>query len=240
MQVKLIIVCAFAICAALTCNVVRADGVIPVVNASFEQHDPFTAGCTAKCGFNSASSIPGWTVTGSADSFQPNFSFFTLPLSDGKVVAYSIGGTISQDSGLLVQANPTHNLLVDVGHRLDGLVTNYSVALHDGSTSLCATPTASNGSITAGTFLDVTLTCTTGVSATPGDLSIVLTAGGGRSNSTTSLWSTRWQRLSPRLYFRWSQDWDLSRCSTEIHDVRIFRRKPLPNSRRPKLISQEG
>lgn len=218
----------------------RADVVIPVVNASFEQHDPFTAGCAARCGLNSASSIPAWTVTGAGGSYQPNFSFFAVPLPDGKVVAYSTGGTISQNSVLLVQANPTHNLLVDVGHRLDGLVTNYSVALHDGSTSLCATPTASNGSITAGTFLDVTLTCTTGVSAAPGDLSIVPTAGGGRSNSTTSLWSTRWQRLSPRLYFRWSQDWDLSRCSTEIHDVRIFRRKPLPNSRRPKLISQEG
>lgn len=180
MRLKLITLGLFAICAALTCGAVHADGVVPIANASFEQHDPFTSGCGLNCAFNAGSSIPDWTVTGAGGSFQPSSSFFTLPLPDGNVVAYSNGGTISQDLGVSVQGNSTYTLSVDVGHRLDGLVTNYSIALYDGSTPLCSTPTASNGSFTAGTFLDVTLNCTTGFSVTPGDLSIVLTAGGGQ------------------------------------------------------------
>lgn len=179
MRLKLLLFCIFALCAALTCGTVRADGVIPIVNASFESHNGYTNGCGTGCFFNVAQ-IPGWTVTGVAGSFQPNSSQFTLPLPDGNVLAYSNGGTISQDLGVSVQGNSTYTLSVDIGHRLDGLVTNYSIALYDGSTSLCATPTASNGSFAAGTFLDVILTCTTGFAVNPGDLSIVLTAGGGQ------------------------------------------------------------
>lgn len=179
MRSKVLLICALSFCTALTCGAVRADGVIPVVNASFESHNAFTNGCGTGCLFNVAQ-IPGWTVTGVGGSFQPNSSQFILPLPDGNVVAFSNGGTISQDLGVSVQGNSTYTLSVDVGHRLDGLVTNYSIALLDGSTSLCATPTASNGSFAAGTFLDVILTCTTGFAVDPGDLSIVLTAGGGQ------------------------------------------------------------
>lgn len=181
MRVKVLLLCIVSICAGLTCGAAHADGVIPVVNASFESHNPYSNGCGIGCLFNFAQ-IPGWTISGAglAGSFQPNSSYLTLPLPDGNVVAYSNGGTISQDLGVLVQGNSTYSLSVYVGHRLDGLVTNYSIALYDGASPLCATQAASNGNFAAGSFLDVILNCTTGSGVTPGDLSIVLTSTGGQ------------------------------------------------------------
>ena len=180
MRPNLLLFGIVAVCMALTSSAAHADGVIPIVNASFESHNPYTNSCGTGCLFN-VGQIPGWTVTGVGGSFQPNSSQFTLPLPNGIALAFSSGGTISQDLGVSVQDNSTYTLSVDVGHRLDGLVTNYSIALFDGSTSLCATPMASNGSFAAGTFLDVILTCTTGLGVNPGDLSIVLSSSGGQT-----------------------------------------------------------
>jgi hypothetical protein len=178
---KLLLVCIFSFCAALTCGAVRADGVIPVQNASFETSGPLS-GCGTGCSYNTGP-IPGWTLGGSglAGSFEPNSSTLNLPLPDGNFIAYSNGGTISQTLGISVQADATYTLSVDIGRRLDasGSPKNtYSIALDDGSAMLCTTPTTSNSGISAGTFVDVTLTCTTGSVVTPGLLTIVLTSGG--------------------------------------------------------------
>jgi hypothetical protein len=176
MRLKLIFLCAFTICAALTCGTAHADGVIPVVNASFESLGTLV-GCGVGCAYSSGP-IPGWTITGIGGSYQPSSSQLTLPSQDGSFVAYSNGGTISQDLGVSVQANSTYTLSVDIGHRA-GLVSTYSIALDDGSATLCTTnPANSNGGIPVGTFATVTLTCTTGFAVAPGDLTIVLTAGG--------------------------------------------------------------
>jgi hypothetical protein len=175
---KLLLLCVLSICTALTCGAVRADGVIPVQNASFETSGLLSP-CGTGCAYNTGP-IPGWVLSGVGGSFQPNSSMFNLPLPDGNTIAYSYLGTISQTLSVLVQANSTYTLSVDVGHRLGFSGLNYSIALDDGSATLCATPTVSNGSITPGTFLDVTLTCTTGSVVTPGALSIVLTSGGNQ------------------------------------------------------------
>ena len=167
-----------ALCFAVSGGAVWADGVL-VQNASFESANALTSSCGVGCAYNGGP-IPGWTVTGSGGSFQPGI-FFNLPLPGGpsdSIVAYSNGGTISQILGVTVQPNSTYTLSVYVGDRLDGLVANYSIALDDGSTTLCSTPTASNGAITPGTFADVTLTCSTGATVAPGDLAIVLTSDG--------------------------------------------------------------
>jgi len=165
-----------ALCFTVSAGAAWADGV-PVANGSFQTANTLNVSCGSGCAYN-AGPIPDWTVTGTGGSFQPSSTYFNLPLPEGSIVAYSDGGTISQILGATVQPDSTYTLSVYVGDRLDGYVTNYSIALDDGSTTLCSSPTASNGAITPGTFADVTLTCSTGATVTPGDLAIVLTSGG--------------------------------------------------------------
>jgi hapalindole biogenesis HpiC1 cyclase-like protein/PEP-CTERM motif-containing protein len=179
MRLKLLLICMLTVCTALTCSAVRADGVIPVVNGSFDSHDAFTTSCVSGCLFNFGP-IPGWTASGQAGSFEPDPTQFNLPLPGAGIVAYSNGGTLTQDVGVAVQDNTTYVLTVDIGHRLNYFLTSYSIALDDGSTPLCSTPLTSDGSITPGTFAVVTLTCTTGSSVAPGDLTIVLTSSGNQ------------------------------------------------------------
>ena len=168
------------LCFTVSAGAVWADGVT-VQNASFETikpANPLTVSCGSGCAYNGGS-IPDWTLIGTGGSFQPNTTFFNLPLPNGSIVAYSNGGTISQILGVTVQPDSTYTLSVYVGDRVGGEeVANYSIALDDGSTTLCSTPTASNGAITHGTFADVTLTCSTGATVAPGDLAIVLTSSG--------------------------------------------------------------
>ncbi len=141
----------------------------------------FTAPCAGPgtCLFNFGP-IPGWAITGGeTGSFQPSSTYFNLPLPDGNIVAFTNGGSISQTlTGISLLPNSIYTLSVDVGHRLDGLVTTYSISLDDGSSVFCTTGASSNGSIAAGTFADVILTCTTGASVPSGILGIVLTGNG--------------------------------------------------------------
>jgi PEP-CTERM motif len=172
-----------ALCFAVSGGAVWADGVL-VQNASFESAYALTSSCGVGCAYNGGP-IPDWTMTGTGGSFQPSTTFFNLPLPGGasdSIVAYSNGGTISQILGVTVQPDSTYTLSVYVGDRLDGEVANYSIALDDGSTTLCSSPTASNGAIAPGTFADVTLTCSTGATVAPGALAIVLTSSGTQSD----------------------------------------------------------
>ena len=183
MRLRLGVIFLLALCFAVSGGAAWADGV-PVQNASFESAYTLTTSCGLGCAYNNGP-IPGWTMTGSGGSFQPSTTFFNLPLPGGpsdSIVAYSNGGTISQILGVTVQPDSTYTLSVYVGDRLDGEVANYSIALDDGSTTLCSTPTASNGAIAPGTFEDVTLTCSTGATVAPGALTIVLTSAGTQSD----------------------------------------------------------
>ena len=183
MRLRLGVIFLLALCFAVSSGAAWADG-IPVQNASFESAYALTSSCGLGCAYNGGP-IPDWTMTGTGGSFQPSTTFFNLPLPGGptdSIVAYSNGGTISQILGVTVQPDSTYTLSVYVGDRLDGEVANYSIALDDGSTTLCSTPTASNGAIAPGTFEDVTLTCSTGATVAPGALTIVLTSAGTQSD----------------------------------------------------------
>jgi hypothetical protein len=82
-----------------------------------------------------------------------------------------------------VLPNATYTLSVDVGRRVDVSGVNYSLNLLDGSNILgSCTQSGSNASIAAGTFTDVTLTCTTGSSVPAGLLGIELTGNGRQVN----------------------------------------------------------
>lgn len=156
----------------------RAD--ITVLNPSFEVTNPLTISCGSGCAYNFGP-IPDWTLTGNGGSWQPNATYYNLPLPDGSIVAYSNGGTISQTLATSLAANTTYTLSVDVGHRLDGFVTDYSIALAAGGVVQNSFG-GSNGAIPIGTFADETVTFTTGATVAPGDLTIVLTSDGSQAD----------------------------------------------------------
>lgn len=154
---------------------------ISIQNASFETTNPLISPCAGTgCAYNGGP-IPGWTLTGNGGSFQPSSLYFNLPLPDGNIVAYSNGGSISQDLGVSLLADATYTLSVFVGDRLDNRTSNYSLSLLAGTTTLC-TFSGSNASITPGTFADETCTFQSGTTLPSGDLSIVLTSAGTQTD----------------------------------------------------------
>ncbi len=171
------IFCALVFCLCLSGGA-WGDSVA-IQNASFESTSPLTAPCAGPetCLYNFGP-IPGWSNTGSTGSFQPSSAYFSLPLPDGNILAFSNGGSISQTlTGISLLANSTYTLSVDVGRRFDVVAANYSLSLYDGSTVFC-TSGDSNASIAAGSFIDATLSCTTGASVPSGFLGIVLSGDG--------------------------------------------------------------
>jgi hypothetical protein len=172
------IFCALVLCLCLSGG--AWGDSIAIENASFETTTTLLASCAGPetCAYNFGP-IPGWSITGSSGSFQPSSFYLSLPLPDGNILAFTNGGTISQTlTGISLLANSTYTLSVDVFRRFDVVAANYSISLLDGSNVLCTTG-GSNGSITAGSFIDATLTCATGASVPSGFLQIVL-AGDGR------------------------------------------------------------
>ena len=165
---------------ALLGSPVRADS-IAVTNGTFSQVNS-TVGlpdsCGTGCSYNEAT-IPGWTsnpgfVTG---SFEPNASYFSsVPAPDDGIIAYTNGGTLSQE---LVPLAPdtTYTLSVDVGDRLDGTSGDYTISLVDGSTVLCSY-SGDSDTIAPGTFADETCSFSTGATVPSGDLTILLSGDG--------------------------------------------------------------
>lgn len=149
---------------------------IAVSNPSFETTNPLNFSCGAGCAFNFGP-IPGWTLTGQGGSFQPNGSFFSLPLPDGSVVAFSSGGTISQTLGTSLAPNTIYTLSVDVGRRFDANLSSFTLALYAGST-LLQSLTASNSSIPLGSFVGESFSYTSGATPVSGNLSIALVNNG--------------------------------------------------------------
>lgn len=170
-----------ALC-AFTTQIAKADTVIPIQNASFEDSYPQGSNCGGSCTYN-LGPVPGWTqVSGQSGTFMPDSTLFNTPVPDGSMAAYVNGGSISQTlTGVGLQANSTYILSVFVGDRLDNEVTDYSFSLMAGSTVL-ATFSGNNGDITPGTFQQEFLTYTTGDTFASGDLSIVLSGAGTQAD----------------------------------------------------------
>jgi hypothetical protein len=161
--------------AVLAVSPLYADTAITIQNASFETYNPLTSSCGTGCAFNSGP-IPGWTGTGG--SWEPNSTYFSAPPPDGNIVAYTNGGTISQDLGTTLLSNSIYTLSVFVGNRLDGDSGVYSIAIYAGGTLLDSL-SGSGSSIPAGTFADEIFAFSTGSTVTPGDLSIILSNPSG-------------------------------------------------------------
>jgi hypothetical protein len=149
---------------------------ISVANPSFEMANPLPYGCGA-CGNYNLGPIPGWTTVGVAGSWQPGSAYLNLPAQNGSTVAFSNGGLIYQVLSASLLDYTTYTLSVDVGHRSDGWVTNYTLALFAGNTLLNSI-TGSNGLISAGTFANQSLSYTAGTTSPSGNLTIVLGSSG--------------------------------------------------------------
>jgi len=169
--------CALAFC--LLAGGAWGDSIL-VQNPSFEMTNTLDQPCTGSTACFNNGPVPGWTTLASGfGSFAPTSTFFSLPLPDGSIVAYTNGGTLAQTlTGISLLPNSVYTLSVDVGRRFDISAANYSLNLLDGSSVFCTSGPTSNGSITAGTFQDITLTCATGAAVPGGFLGIELTGDG--------------------------------------------------------------
>jgi YD repeat-containing protein len=92
---------------------------LPVQNASFEIADAWTNSCGTNCNYNGGP-VPDWTFSGSWEgSFEPNSSYFNLPLPDGNIVASLNAGSATQTlTDVNFLPNTTYTLSAYVGHRL--------------------------------------------------------------------------------------------------------------------------
>lgn len=144
------------------------------VTAQTVQDPSFETNTLAAGGYNTGP-IPGWTLSGVGGQWKPTTTYFTSTC-DGPTIAYSNGGSITQDLGVAVQANGTYTLNVCVGHRLDNSMANSTLQLLAGSTSLCSL-SVNPANIPAGTFANQTLTCAVGTPPS-GDLIVSLGCAG--------------------------------------------------------------
>jgi PEP-CTERM motif len=151
---------------------------IAIANQSFETvalGSPLNLSCGPLCTFN-VGPIPGWMTMGESGTFQPGPTLFAS-VPDGTKAAYTNGGSISQTLSATLSPDTTYTLTVDVGHRLDGFVTNYTIELLAGSMVLNSF-SDSNGMITAGTFAPESVSYTTGAMPLMGNLGIELISNG--------------------------------------------------------------
>ena len=152
----------------VTLTMVTAPGTM-IQNPSFETANAMTIGCGAGCSYNFDVGIPGWTITGDGGSFQPSSAYLTLPAQDGQTVAYSQGGTIGQVLASALLANSTYTLSVDVGHRLDGYETDYTIELLAGGNVLSSV-TGNSSSIPMGSLATQSVSYSSGAAVTAGQL----------------------------------------------------------------------
>jgi len=157
-----------------------ADSV-PIVNASFESYNPLTTPCTpqygANCTYNANNGIPGWNVT-NGGSFQPslitqtnpyNGMFYSIP--DGSIVAYTVGGTISQTLADLASSDGIYTMSVFVGSRSDrnagSFVLSLDTILNGAITGTVCSVSGNAMNFAPGTWVDETCS---GTPTTSGNL----------------------------------------------------------------------
>jgi hypothetical protein len=170
--------CALAFCLAASGG--AWGDSISIQNPSFEITNTLDQSCVGSTACFNNGPVPGWTTLANGfGSFAPTSTYFSLPLPDGNIVAFTNGGILEQTlAGISLLPNSVYTLSVDVGRRFDITAANYSLSLLDGSNIFCTTGSTSNGSITQGTFADITLTCATGATVPGGLLGIELSGDG--------------------------------------------------------------
>ena len=118
MKTKLTSFAALTICLLFLTSGAFA-GSIPVANYSFEMLPPggLPFGCGGTCAY-SIGPIPGWNDSGTAGQWIPGGFAGNPNAYDGNVLAWTSGGTISQNVTAAV-ANEPYTLLIEILHRTD-------------------------------------------------------------------------------------------------------------------------
>lgn len=105
---------------------------ISVTNPGFESNALADGGFTL--------SITGWTIAGSAGTYNPTSTQYPGGVPEGMNVAFINGGSISQVLGATLTADTSYTLQVDVGDRADTPFPVYSVGLYAGGVLLAEDP----------------------------------------------------------------------------------------------------
>jgi hypothetical protein len=151
-------------------------GPVSITNPSFES----PAQATGVFTFDNAT---GWTVTGYGGVWNPqigpnNGSNFFSSIPNGNEIlfdGYSASADATQSLGVSLLANTVYTLTYWVGQRYDVPLSTYTVALKAGSTVLASDSAGAPG---AGSFVQRTITFTTGASPVAGVLNLDFAATG--------------------------------------------------------------
>ena len=148
-------------------------GSIPVANFSFEMAPAFNVFCGGTCEYTVGLPVPDWNTTGATGQWITGGYAGNPPAFDGSVLAYSNGGTLSQDVGT-VTVGPTYTLQVEILHRTDLPMTGIAQLEIGGVVVATATGT----DMGPGTWSDWTATYTPIAADAGKTLTILLTSSG--------------------------------------------------------------
>ena len=151
---------------------------IPVVNFSFEMNNGFNNFCGGSCEYSTGLPVPGWNTTGGATGQWITGGFAgNPPAFDGNVLAYSNGGTLSQDVATAINGI-TYTLQVEILHRTDLPMTGIA-QLEVGGVVVA---TATGVDMGPGTWSDWTAAYTATAADAGLPLTILLTSTGGQGD----------------------------------------------------------
>lgn len=153
---------------------------ITVANPSFETLPSGwpNVTCGGTCAYDVGLPIPSWNSTGSETGQWRTGGFAgNPPAFDGSILAYTNGGTISQDVGNAV-AGLTYTLQVDVLHRTDEALTGV-VQLEIGGVVVATAPVVDGG---VGTWSNWTAVDTASAAQAGQTITILLSANGNQGD----------------------------------------------------------
>lgn len=179
MRAKFSSVAALTICLLFLTSGAFAQ-IIPVANFSFETlpSEGLNNSCGGTCAYSTGEGIPDWTTTGFyTGQWIPGGYAGNPPAYNGNYLAYSNGGTISQNVAVVI-AGGTYTLQVEMLQRTDLPLDGVAQLTVNGV--VVATATGTSGG--PGTWSDWTAHFT----ATPAEagkvLGILLTANGAQGD----------------------------------------------------------
>lgn len=176
MKLRLSLLAGLFVCLTILSHNAFA-GSITVANFSFETAPTFNNFCGGSCEYTTGLPVPGWTTTGATGQWITGGFAGNPPAFDGSVLAYSNGGTLSQDVGT-VSVGPTYTLQVEILHRTDLPMTGIAQLEVGGVVVATATGTDAG----PGTWSDWTATYTPIAADAGKTLTILLTSTGGQGD----------------------------------------------------------
>lgn len=176
MKLRLSLMVGLVVCLFILVPTAFASA-ISVANFSFEMNNGFNNFCGGSCEYSTGLPIPGWNSTGATGQWITGGYAGNPPAFDGSVLAYSNGGTVSQDVAT-ASAGTTYTLQVEILHRTDLPMTG--IAQLEVGGVIVATATGTD--MGPGTWSDWTALYTATAADAGKTLTILLTSNGGQGD----------------------------------------------------------